>query len=62
MIKSFHDFVTPSAKTTTFKTFEMIEIMGRWEVPKGTNKSFCIIRIVGIDCDKFVTNRLEQQS
>ena len=39
----------------------MIEIMGRWEVPKGTNKSFCIIRIVGIDCDKFVTNQLKQQ-
>ena len=52
-------FVTHSAKTTTLMTFE---IMRRWEVPKGTNKSFCIIRIVGIDCDKFATNRLEQQS
>ena len=39
----------------------MIEIIGRWEVPKGSNKSFFIIRIVGIDCDKFVTKQLEQQ-
>jgi len=39
----------------------MIEIIGRWEVPKGTNKSFFITRIVGIDCDKFVTKQLEQQ-
>ena len=37
----------------------MIEIIGRGEVPKGTNKSFCIIRIVGIDCDKFVITQLE---
>ena len=39
----------------------MIEIIGRWEVPIGTNKSFFIASIVGIDCDKFVINRLEQQ-
>ena len=39
----------------------MIEIIGRWEVPKGTNKSLCIIKIVGIDCEKFVITRLEQQ-
>jgi len=36
----------------------MIEIMGRWEVPKGTNKSFCIVRTIGIDFDKFAINRL----
>ena len=40
----------------------MIEIIGRWEVPKGTHKSFFLTKIVGIDCDKFVTNRLEQQT
>jgi hypothetical protein len=40
----------------------MIEIRGRLEVPKGTNKSFDLSRIVGIDCDKFVTKQLKQQS
>ena len=39
----------------------MIEIIGRWEVPKGTNKSFLLTRIIGTDCDKFVTNQLKQQ-
>ena len=39
----------------------MIEIRGRLEVPKETNKSFYLTRIVGIDCDKFVTNQLKQQ-
>ena len=37
----------------------MILIMGRWEVPKGTNKSFFKTRI---DCDKFETNQFKQQS
>ena len=36
------------------------EIIGRWDVPKETNKSFYLTRIVGIDCDKFVTNQLKQ--
>ena len=39
----------------------MIEIRGRLEVPKETNKSFYLTRIVGIDFDKFAIN-LEQQS
>tara|TARA_A100001388_G_C28325447_1_gene291901 strand:- start:59 stop:196 length:138 start_codon:yes stop_codon:yes gene_type:complete len=39
----------------------MIETRGRLEVPKETNKSFYLTRIVGIDCDKFVTNQLKQQ-
>ena len=33
--------------------------MERWEVPKGTNKSFFKTRI---DFDKFETNQFKQQS